>query len=1063
MSSGVKRYQPRDDVVGYLRSTLIGPAGCEHEMFEGTPLLRYMSAILFPQGTDATVVSGAVSATAEDSGAGEAGTDDDAPADEQPIELAGEMAPSAVGISFRIPDDAVVTCHVRGARYIKRIAEGAKARSTQVWEREPLSTLGGTDSISISKGMDFARLAPVFGGLGRVSVRWRSRNDGTAIVTVALVNQQVQDSRGLDPSKAFFQVGLRCGVDGKHQVLPYPTVGLAHGPSSEEAEVEFLYRYQQPFARGHGAAATWDCDTAGACKAVEVDFMPHAEVPYATFALATGAVDGRCLDLEFIDTGKKADVLAAFRSLAAEYQAWVHQQQVNASREVQEDVATRLVQRAAAWAGRMESGIAALERDEDCWQSFRTANRAMGMQMVFYGRRRKQPYPRTEGRRQPDVSLAGLAWRPFQVAFILGILESLAFDDSRDRDLVDVIWFPTGGGKTEAYLLAVAFELVRRRLAFRSSDTATAVLSRYTYRFLTAQQFQRTAALVVALEAIRRKDDTKLGRRAFSLGLWVGKGVTPNNFRVAHEWYVNLLESKIPQNPFILTACPCCNTEIVPERAAPKRRTWHATDVGIRSTDSSFSFYCPSDACEFHGHIPANVVDEALYQEPPSILLGTMDKFAQLPWDDRSRAFFGGPADQSPPPSLILQDELHLISGPLGSLAAPYEAAIDTVIELRGGRAKRIASTATIRNAAEQVRGLYGLRVAVFPAPCGSWDNAFFFRTDLDRPGRMYVGAMGGGYVKPVVAMAWTSAAILQATMEVKLDDDALDAYWTLLAYHNSRRELGRTLTAARDEIATRVAVIASSPAKVRLLKEPLELSAGMGNSLTEATAALEQRTARERSSVDLVPCTSIISVGVDIDRLGIMLVNGQPKLSSEYIQATSRVGRGKVPGLVVTLFSPSKPRDRSHYEDFRAYHESINRFVEPTSVTAYALPARQRTMHAALVTVVRHALRWRAVHQAREVRFEDPAAARAVARLLERMIASDPTEAGNIEALLKSRMEEWMEIAESGTGLYYEAAQAGMQFDALLCEYGRAPGRSHWPTMRSMRNVDPEVPIRVA
>jgi hypothetical protein len=672
-------------------------------------------------------------------------------------------------------------------------------------------------------------------------------------------------------------------------------------------------------------------------------------------------------------------------------------------------------------------------------------------------------YCRSEARARPAISLDGLAWRPFQIAFLLGVVESLVDDSSPSREIVDVIWFPTGGGKTEAYLLVSAFELVRRRLVARDRDSATAIISRYTLRFLTVQQFQRTAALVVALEILRQRVRKELGERPFTLGLWVGNSVTPGTVRDAHEKFQEQLESRVPRNPFILQSCPCCGTEIFPTQRSKGRAKWVPADFGVVATTDRFFFRCASLACEFREKLPLNVIDEELYREPPSLLLGTVDKFALLPWFDSSRTFFGGNDDKSLPPSLILQDELHLISGPLGSLAAPYDAALDTIIAARGPKAKRIGSTATIRNAREQVRGLYGRQVAVFPSPAGKWDDAFFFTTDTSSPGRTYVGVMGQGYIKPVVAMAWTSAALLQSVREVSLPPEALDAYWSLLAYHNSRRELGRTLTAARDEIQSRIGVVASSPAVARELKEPLELSANMVKSLGEAIEELERPHKATQPAVDFVPCTSIISVGVDLDRLGIMLVNGQPKLTSEYIQATSRVGRGKVPGLVVSLFSATKPRDRSHYEDFRAYHEAIHRHVEPTSVTPYALPARERTLHAALVAVIRHATRYWSNDAAKLVRFDDAFLMQQIAALTHVMESSDPSESAALRDLLEQRLSEWKQEAESGYPLLYENRQAGHQFVALLAMYGRSKAGALWPTMMSVRNVDAEVRLRIA
>jgi hypothetical protein len=311
--------------------------------------------------------------------------------------------------------------------------------------------------------------------------------------------------------------------------------------------------------------------------------------------------------------------------------------------------------------------------------------------------------------------------------------------------------------------------------------------------------------------------------------------------------------------------------------------------------------------------------------------------------------------------------------------------------------------------------------------------------------------------------MSWAAAALLQAPMEVLLSDVDLDAYWTVLAYHNSRRELGRTLTAAKDEVATRIKVIASGAAMTREMREPMELSSQMVKSMSEALDALQRPHSAARSAVDFVPCTSIVSVGVDVGRLGAMLVNGQPKLTSEYIQATSRVGRDKVPGLVVTLFSPAKPRDRSHYEDFRGYHESIYRHVEPTSVTPYALPARERTFHAALVALIRHGLQWPGAEDAGRVKFDDPETEAAIAQLVELMCVADPAEAGALRELAEKRIAEWNDLIEGTAGaLHYESLKTPMQFRALLYRYGGLQAGALWATMNSVRNVDSETMIDI-
>ena len=1062
-SPTVEKTTSRTEVINYLIRILYGPRDGESEELEGTPFLRYMTGMLFPIGDRVEMGEGEVTATADEPPKESERDDLGREVGPDGVELAFEALPSAVGISFRTKDDAEVRCEVWGARYVaKERPQGNLAgRARRNWKRESIATKRRPEVTMITKN---TLPQKVFGGSAEVVTRWRSRTDGSAIVTVSLVNRQkARTGRGLDPAATLFQVGLKC-TSQPSGILAYPDVDSLHDDASEETEVAFLYRKAAPFARGHGAAATWSNGEGLTRNWVAIDFTPNVEVPSATFSLASGTpVPPETFDVEFLDHAPRDEVVKRFRDLHDAYETWVIQEQ---SAKVPKDFATAfagLGERALSWLARMKTGIALLAEDDQAWLAFRLANRAMGMQMVLSHWTKDRSFPIDQKRRPPPFGLKGYAWRPFQIAFLLGVLESTWHESSDDREIVDVIWFPTGGGKTEAYLFLAALELVRRRLAYKDSDTATGIFSRYTLRLLTVQQFQRTSALVCALELIRRADSSALGNRQFSLGLWVGKETTPNNRRDAHDKYLAMMESNKPRNPFPIQACPCCGTEIVPSRPKGRPGQWLLHEFGISSSPAHFSINCPSPDCPFHDGLPLNFVDQELYEHPPSILLGTVDKFAQLPWNDSARSFFGGVNDTSPPPSLVIQDELHLISGPLGSIAAAYEAAVDTIVTLRNTLPKRIASTATIRNAREQVRGLYGRRANVFPIPITRWNDAFFFSTTDTKPGRTYVGVMGQGYTKPVVAMAWTAAALLQAPMELALDDVELNGYWTLLAYHNSRRELGRTIAAARDEVSARIQAIASTEDARRQIGEPLELSAQMVKSLTEALDELKRNHTKDHPAVDFVPCTSIISVGVDVDRLGVMLVNGQPKLTSEYIQATSRIGRGAVPGIVVTLFSPSKPRDRSHYEDFRAYHESIYRHVEPTSVTPYALPSRERTLHAALVSLVRHALPWRKVDTAASVDFDDPGTQNAIEQLLAAMERADSSEAEEVRKLMQRRIKEWREFAEAHSPLFYENRGAGIAYASLLFDFGKPKGLGLWPTMSSVRNVDAEVDVSIS
>lgn len=1047
----------RAGFVRYLDTRLVGPVDGEDEEFAGTPLLRYMMGMLFPKtGEEVELV---------DDGTG----DDDQSADEDADDPASSAShrplPSSLGLSFLVEPGAILECEVRAAMYAQKPVDSKGGRGSKQWKRRSLPK--ATVSIDLA-----VRTEPrlVLGDKAQLHVNARPWANGGHLVTVSLVNAIDAGGKAMDPAKALFQVGLSISAP-EGGFLPYPRAKSAAASSEDEAEVRYLYRNSPIYARGHGVAAIWDVGANGDCKRVHASFMPTAEVRAATFEIQAGTnLDPRYRDIEFLAFNE--DVLELQKVLSGVGHAfgdWLGNEERLASQSG-EAVGLELVARCKQWHERINQGIDLLA-DPVAHEAFVMANRAMYWQMLMAREGRDGPFPASARKGVPALSRGyGFQWRPFQIAFFLGVLPSLldGVDPSLngvacrrdDRDIVDVIWFPTGGGKTEAYLLVAAFELIRRRLVHGGNDQAAAVLSRYTLRMLTAQQFQRTGILVSALELLRRQDPKRYGARPFSVGLWVGQSLTPNKFGKALEAHEKWVASpSTEKNPFLLDRCPACGTSIVDDARGI---------VGVHCGESIFAFHCLSPECEFHTNIPMQVVDEALYREPPSILLGTLDKFANLTWDERPKSFFSGPDGNSPPPSLVIQDELHLISGPLGSISAPYEVAIDSIIRSRnkGQGAKVIASTATIRNSREQVRGIYGRESTVFPSPVRNWDDAFFFRLEdtATTPGRLYVGAMGQGTTTPVVSMVWTSAALLQASNEVALPEPLNDAYWTVLAYLNSRRELGRTITAASQEIPDRMKAIADASDNVRGVSQIMELSSQMASDMGDAIRTLQRKGTEAKRAVDFVPCTNIISVGVDVDRLGLMLVNGQPKLTSEYIQASSRVGRSRfAPGLVVTLYSPAKPRDRSHYEDFCAYHDSFYRFVEPTSVTPYAPPARKRTLHSAIIAMVRHATPWGANDRAGCVRFDDPVVKALLCNFKARIRAADRTEADEVADEIDHIVDAWDEQSQAGANLRYVITSrqfAGVE-TALIRDYGEPMKMGMYEAMRSVRSVDPDVLLR--
>ena len=381
----------------------------------------------------------------------------------------------------------------------------------------------------------------------------------------------------------------------------------------------------------------------------------------------------------------------------------------------------------------------------------------------------------------PDWRRAGGrgSWRPFQIAFMLAVAASVADGQDPERDVVELIWFPTGGGKTEAYLGLSAFAMFYRRLT-DPADAGVEVLMRYTLRLLTQQQFLRAAGLVCAMEWIRvRRDD--LGSAAFSIGIWLGGDSSPNRRDEARR-VLRLLQKGEGENKFVLLRCPWCSAQMGPIDGASKRtRSKDPKVAGYVEAEGSVRFECPDVQCEFADGLPVYVVDQDVYDVRPSIVVATVDKFANLAWTDECRALFG--IDEqgnrfASPPATIIQDELHLISGPLGSVVGLYEPLIEELCtDRRAGvvrKPKIIGSTATIRRYEDQVRALYGREdVALFP-PRGLDASDSFFATyarDDDGkllPGRVYVGVHGPGFGSMQTAQVRTFAALTQAPLAAR-------------------------------------------------------------------------------------------------------------------------------------------------------------------------------------------------------------------------------------------------------------------------------------------------------
>jgi hypothetical protein len=567
-----------------------------------------------------------------------------------------------------------------------------------------------------------------------------------------------------------------------------------------------------------------------------------------------------------------------------------------------------------------------------------------------------------------------------------------------------------------------------------------------------------------------RRQHADLGTESFSAGIWLGGDTTPNTRKQALHDFREFVKYRKAQNPFVLMRCPWCAAEFKRIDVAGRRREnaaavtpGYAVFSEPEWSEATVIFKCPDSACEFTEGLPIYVIDEDIYERRPSLVVGTIDKFAMLAWNPTARALFGldvAGRRTTSPPGLIIQDELHLIAGPLGSMAGLYETIIEELCTDRRPETpivpKIVTSTATIRRSNDQILSLYARdNVALFPPPCLDASDSFFARYDENVPGRWYVGVHAVSLGSVQTEWVRTFTALLQAPMP--LGPEARDPWWTMVVFFNSIREMGTAHTLFQSDVPDYALVLSSrkGASQQRRFLSPsriFELTGGLpSDEITSAIAALEVGCTDRGTPKDVCLASSIIEVGIDIQRLSLMVVAGQPKTTSQYIQVTGRVGRKRDrPGLVVTMYSPSKPRDRSHFERFRSYHERLYANVEPTSVTPFSAPALERAVHAVMVAYCRQ------TDDQNLAPFPYPANLIERIRQLiqDRVEIVDPAEAQTFARIFERRSRQWREWQRTK----WRGDPNGEDTPLLRMagEYAKAEALRHsWPTPTSMRNVD--------
>jgi hypothetical protein len=1139
----------REEIFDAVLRDLLGPAeGPEEELVAIGIRDRYLVGQLAPHG-----LSLDPSEIDERTPAGGGASEEGQPDVNTPQRAS--LMPSSIGMTFAV-DGSVdrIRAEVSWGQYQRvrsetELTESGRGRA--VWKRFPR---GGSADIEMDpkKRIHYSpdEEVPAVHLEGRV----RKIDGGDWVVTLFLVNGQQPPPKEAAPDRQkeeefwLYQPELKVkSADGAAVFRKRPDLEESAGAETldqrEQRGLSMQYRNRVEFAVGHGVAvhAEVNEEQPEAASEIVTRFIPWHDIAVTEPPNERdfpGLAD-LVLDMKQLSETPVDSLIESLSVLPTEYGKWILEQSARLDDDDLADYklsALEALEDCRRTLQRLEEGIAVLGSNDQALTAFRFANRAMYLQRV-----RSEYVLRT--RRGQEVALGDLdspknrSWYPFQLAYLLLNVPALADPKHRDRtsptdSIADLLWFPTGGGKTEAYLGVAAFAMAMRRLQGEvrgyEGGRGVAVIMRYTLRLLTIQQFQRASTLLCAMEVIRRdalaQGDPTWGTEPFRIGLWVGARASPNTTKDSEN---ALKEAKSDSwtgggggTPYQLTNCPWCGRRLDPGR-----------DLSVDKTLERTFMFCSDQlgGCEFSpkqskkwGGLPVLVVDEEIYRLLPDLLIGTVDKFAQMPWKGDVANLFGRvsklclrhgylsadsadtgrhtkkgvhpkvePVQVGPlrPPDLIIQDELHLISGPLGSMVGLYESAVDELCEWTIddaiSRPKVIASTATIRRAKDQIHGIFLRSVNVFPPRGIDIEDNFFAREralSADKPGRRYFGICAPGRSRPAVLIRVYVALLSAAQAAYEKYGASADPWMTLVGYFNSLRELGGMRRLVEDDVRTRAFRVNLKDELLRpglagrQIGEPQELTSrrtsadipkildwleeGFSPEVDQERQDAKQRKERaRRRAIDVLLATNMVSVGVDVRRLGLMVVAGQPKNTAEYIQATSRVGRAS-PGLVCTVLNWARPRDLSHYERFEHYHSTFYQYVEALSVTPFAKRALDRGLTGLLVALLRLnepelMSNGGAEHFDRHAAYSDDVVEQLATRAWN--VTDDKAAQEIVATTLEDRLDQWAhEAGIGGRRLVYKAERGGTSAPLL-----QSPGSGSWEPftlLNSLRDVEPTV-----
>ena len=947
------------------------------------PTARYVAGVLFPEGVQESQIVGEIEDNldvdlpiSDDFLALSSKFDNDMISEEIDEEsLQGHESKSSIAISFSTVGSCIFRVEFDGGSY-SRTRDG-EGNAIDRWKRKSVFY----NDIKFDTSLHSSEKRQISLGALTLEVGYKSREsakDNANVITVYLKNASKLRSHSQDEVviRTLFQTNMVIFLPAQkfnRHGAPYPLADF------NERVNQLLYRESPIAATGHGCDV--DIEYTDEVIVIKSNFIPVAKVPTVSFDVLDDR--GEQLKISMNDLANWGEEsVSQIREILRLYEKWIS----NRRQEIERFEDSNTIQIAQAnleicekFKLDAEKGLELAMRMSSVRESLALTSMAMAIQQRSY-RMPTRKFAQINDQVNDDVRFEP-TWRPFQIAYLLSFIAKTVQGGEKERSEADLIWMPTGGGKTETYLAAVAFTIIwtRNHLNKTSSfrNDGTTVMMRYTLRLLTAQQFQRAASLICALESLRL--DAKIaGEARISIGAWLGNATTPNKredaIKALNDYKISKRGTK--ELPFLLQRCPSCATELFPP-ATDDHKENIGYEISTLKIGKRVRVTCLNKSCRFSEKIlPVYEIDEDLYLKPPTLLIGTVDKFAMLSWNEQARAFFG--IDENgvrvrEAPELIIQDELHLLNGPLGSNVALFENAVSFLSNYDSGKNPMvIASTATIRNYRSQIEEIFALEQSRLVPPPGIDASDNFFSHDDDLlPGRFFVGLTTGLRRRYSAALARVATTVnhVVGTIDSKMNSDekkVTDPYWTNTIFFSSLKDMGMAKSAIENSklplqlqlgriTGTNAAKSEAHESKIRDIVFS-ELTSASSRSASAAIESLSRRHSSEEANFDVVLATSVIEVGVDIDRLGLMTVAHQPKTVTSYIQATGRIGRNPIsgPGLVITILDENRRRDMSFFERFKAFHSRLYAAVEPITITPYAIASLQTGLQATIAAAVR-------------------------------------------------------------------------------------------------------------